>query len=120
MEWIKKIAPIVGYGIGLVLVAIGAVMSLQAGMKLAFADPMPYYGYDRVCESDFKFSQIESEETQVKMTAEEKDACEAEQEEREERQFKNRHIQSLIDGFSLLIVGGIFWRVFRERGNKSV
>jgi len=118
MEWIKKIAPIVGCVIGLVLVAIGAVMTLQSGMKLAFAEPAPYYGYDTSCEDQDRFKFSPEGEEVIKMTPEEKEECESDQKEREERQFKNRHVQDLINGLSLLIVGGIFWGVFREKKRK--
>ena len=119
MEWIKKVAPVAGYIIGLILVAIGAVMTLQSGMKLAFAEPDSYY-YENLCEDNARYGGVLAEEgmKEVVMTPEEKESCLQKQEEREMKQFKNRHVQDLINGFSLLIVGGIFWGLFRERKEK--
>lgn len=117
MEWIKKIAPIAGYIIGLVLVAIGAVMTLQSGMNLAFAEPNSYY-YEDICENNIRYNALDAKESIEKITPEERDDCLKRQEEREQKQFKNRNVQSLINGLSLLIVGGFFWGLFRERKGK--
>jgi len=117
MEWIRRVAPVAGYCIGLVFVAIGAVMMLQSGMKLSFTEPNSFY-YENQCENDFRYSVALPEEKPAEMTPEEKEECLKNQKEREQKQFKNRNIQDLINGLSLLIVGGIFWGMFRERKEK--
>ncbi len=117
MEWIKKVAPVAGYIIGLVLVAVGAVMTLQSGMKLAFAEPNTYY-YNDSCDYDLKFNRsisVDGVDDIIEPTDEEREECLKDQEEREQKQFKNRNVQNLIDGISLVIVGGLFWGLFRER-----
>lgn len=119
IEWIKKIAPTVGLVIGIVFVAIGAIVSLQAVAKLLFTEPDLSYIEDN-CTNRYGYvapTKVipEGDVAEERMTEEELQSCIENQTMREEVGFKNRHIDGLITGLSMLIVGMIFWALFREK-----
>lgn len=120
MDWIKKIAPTVGLVIGIVFVAIGAIVSIQAIGKLSFTEPDLSY-IEENCSMRLYgpvFDKGETVASSTEPTESEKESCIKSQTLREQAGFKNRHTDALITGISMLIVGGIFWLLFKERKNK--
>jgi hypothetical protein len=110
MEWIKKIVPTLGLLIGIIFVAIGGVMTLGSTLKYFFIEPdLSYveegctYKFDQSAGKDMPLDQVSKEDCIERRTTQ------------ETTMQKNNFKRNLIDGFSFLVTGSIFWIIWNRK-----
>lgn len=113
MTWFKKIIPSIGLLVGMVFVAIGAIMLLSATFKLVFNVSTNYNDY-YMCEYRYNAEQGKD----IKLSPEESEACIEKQIVRDEENFVKDKANNIIDGAAFLAVGAFFW-IFFWRKNKE-
>jgi hypothetical protein len=113
MTWFKKIIPSVGLLVGMILVAIGAIMLLSSIFKLVFNVSTSYNDY-YVCESRYN----PSLEKEIALESVEVEECQEKELARKQENFTQEKTGNIIDGGVFLIVGAFFW-IFFWRKNKE-
>lgn len=110
MEWFKKVVPIIGLLIGIIFVAIGGVVTIGSTLKYFFVEPdLSYiednciYKFDSSVEKNVEVSELEQQTCIEKRTLQEK------------MNQSNNLKRNLIDGFSFLIVGLVFWILWNRK-----
>jgi hypothetical protein len=112
MEWIKKIVPTIGLLIGIIFVAIGGVMTIGSTLKYFFIEPDFSY-IEENCISKFD----PALQKNIEVSSEEKESC-VEKRTAQERTNQNHNLKrNLIDGFSFLVTGTVFWIIWNRRKN---
>ncbi len=113
MTWFKKIIPSIGLLVGMVLVAIGAIMLLSSAFKLVFNVSTSYNDY-YMCE--FRYNPTLEKDVALEPT--EMAECKDREIAREQENFKQEKTSNIIDGGAFLVVGSFFW-IFFWRKNKE-
>ena len=111
MSWIRNnLFPILTL-FGIIVATIGAIIALPNTLKLVLGPTMPAYIYD-TCR-------YETESASKRTQAIDYEKCLQEAEERERTQQQTRRVESLIDGFSTLLIGLAITAWSRRRDKKS-
>jgi len=105
MEWFKKVVPTIGLLIGIIFVAIGGVMTIGSTLKYFFIEPDLSYVQDFCMNS--KLDSVVENNSEISM--EEEQMCIDRRIVQERVNQKNNFKRNLIDGFSFLLVGLVFW-----------
>ena len=113
MTWFKKIIPSIGLLVGMILVAIGAIMLLSSTFKLLFNVSTSYNDY-YVCESRYN----PTLEKDIQLEPQEMQDCKEKELAREQENFIQEKTSNIIDGVAFLVVGAFFW-IFFWRKNKE-
>jgi len=109
MEFLKKLVPTIGLLVGIVFVAIGGVMGVSSGLKLAFSHPV-VYDPTVSCMNTYG-----PESKPVLQTPEQITTCVARVNSDEKTRFIQEKINSMIDGVTFIAVGTFFWLMFRKK-----
>lgn len=109
MEFLKKLVPTIGLLVGIVFVAIGGVMGVSSGLKLAFSHPV-VYDPTLTCMNTYT-----PDSKPIVQTPEQITACVEKIVVDEQDRFVQEKINSIIDGATFLLVGAFFWLVFRKK-----
>lgn len=127
IEIFKSLTNVIGTTIGVVLIAIGAVMLINATLKLTVfgLDSGPHhniYGCD-LYEEDSRMRAAD-EKLAIDLLSEEErllkyEECLVREQEREKKRFINTKKHSLVDGIALLIVGIPLFAYYMRRSKKS-
>jgi len=112
MEWIKKLVPTIGLLIGIVFVAIGGVMTVGSTLKYFFIEPDLSY-----IEENCVYKFDSAVEKNVEVSAVEKQACIEKRTLQETTNQNNNLKRNLIDGFSFLVTGSVFWIIWNRKKN---
>jgi len=119
-HWILKIVPALAFAAGIIMMAIGGIMTISSSAKLALFDSEPYnYITREQCEFDYSSQKefVENKENSnlTKKTEEEIEVCLADKRLAEKKHYQDQKKQNIIDGISSLIVGLILVLSFRKR-----
>lgn len=114
MIWLKKLIPSLGLLMGIIFVAIGAVMLVSSSLKLIFHVQVTYddprmcmYVFDPVAQKD-----VLQTDTQI-------ETCRNLQKDQQDNQFFADKMNTIIDGVAFLAVGTFFWIFFWKRRELS-
>ncbi len=113
MEWIKKLVPTIGLLIGIIFVAIGGVMTIGSTLKYFFIEPDTMY-VEEGCT--YKFDPTAGKD--MPLTSEAKQDCIERRTAQEETMQNNNLKRNLIDGFSFLVTGTVFWIIWNRKKNS--
>ena len=114
-HWITKLIPVLAFAAGIIIASVGGIMTLSSTMKLVFFETEPYsYITEDQCLYDYT-KPLDSERGNVERSPEEVEVCVAEQKIQEKKRFQNNQKETIVDGVSALIVGGILLLAFRRR-----
>ncbi len=115
-NWIERIVPTIGLLLGIVFVAVGAVIAGGNALKLAFYEPQPASTFNYQCEfkNGFDVTQKES-----RLSSEERATCIATAQADDASVFRANKKNAIIDGLMFFVVGGIFWLTFKQWHKKA-
>ena len=111
MNWIEKIVPTIGLLIGIILVAIGAIITGGSALKLALYEPNPASLYNYQCE--FK-PNSDATQPESRMTGTERTVCIESAQSDDAIRFRQDKKNMIIDGAMFLGVGIAFWIIFKR------
>lgn len=129
LPWLRELANFAGILVGIVMVAIGTVMFLNAGLKFyVFGfETNSYFNAENMCNERVDPAYAGEERTKVlaKMTEAEKEAkvekCITRETEAAKKGYARQQKESLVEGLVSIIVGSILWFAHRRRkkGKKA-
>lgn len=123
-HWITKLVPVFAFAAGIIIAAVGGIITTSSVMKLAFFETEPYnyysseeclYDYNQVVPASAEVVGIDKATKPYKLSPEEVAACKAEKELEAKKRFQNTEKQDIVDGISSLLVGGILILSFKKR-----
>ena len=119
-HWILKIVPALAFAAGIIMMAIGGIMTISSSAKLVLFDSEPYNYITRdQCEFDYHSAKefVENKENSeiTKKTESEIERCLAEKRLAEKKRYQDQRKQNIVDGVSSLIVGLVLVLSFRRR-----
>lgn len=113
MSWLSKIVPSIGLLIGIVFVAIGGVMGGSSAIKLALYAPV-----ESPCGYPYQIAPNGPTPAQVKEVGTPEEYCKN-QRKSERAYYVQAKKENIIDGGVFLIVGVVFWLIFRRSWRKN-
>ncbi len=125
---IKSLINVVGTSIGVVLIAVGAVMLINATLKLTVfqLESSPHfeaYRCDQYIEMDHGMFPANEKSEMTKLTPQQREKkyteCIVREQKREKKRFSNEKKHNLIDGTALLLVGIPLFVFYMRRSMKS-
>lgn len=111
MNWIEKIIPTIGLLIGIVFVAIGSILAGGSALKLALYEPNPASSYTYQCEFVNTASPTEPPQ---RLSEDERALCLTTAQSDDALRYRNDKKNVIIDGSMFLVVGGMFWFIFKR------
>lgn len=111
MNWIEKIVPTIGLLIGIAFVAVGSILTGGSILKLALYEPQPASSFNYQCE--FKPA-MDATKPESRMTDAERASCVASAQSDEAIRFRTDKKNTIIDGAMFLVVGIVFWVIFKR------
>jgi len=115
-NWIERIVPTIGLLLGIVFVAVGAVIAGGNALKLALYEPQPASTFNYQCEFKNGFDTTQPES---RLTTEERAACITTAQADDAIVFRTNKKNAIIDGAMFLVVGSIFWLTFKRWHTKA-
>lgn len=112
MNWIEKIVPTIGLLIGIAFVAIGSILTGGSILKLALYEPGPASTYSYQCE--FKPGSFDTTKSETQLNDAERAECLANAQTDDTIRYRTDKKNTIIDGAMFLIVGVVFWIIFKK------
>ncbi len=125
LTWLTDLQNFAGVVIGLIMVAIGSVMFLNAGAKLYILgyESSAYFSAENQCEGPIPFYSISQDKSEApktqKKTPEEMKTCIEKETKKEKKRYTREKQSSLLDGAIMIIVGFPLWFFHRQRRLKE-
>lgn len=114
-HWINRLVPALAFTAGIIIASTGGVITTSSALKLALFDSHKHdISAARQCDHNIILKKNNTENQDLD-TEEHKDLCIATETLRIKKSFQNDKKEDIIEGVSLLIVGGILLLVFRKR-----
>ena len=113
MTWLEKIVPSLGLLVGIVFVAIGAVMGGGAVLKMVAYNPESFVPYN--CEYDYRTLPTPEAQVPTQKTPGEIEVCKMIEQKAEATRYLHNKKENAIDGVVFLITGIIFWILFAKQ-----
>ena len=122
LTWLADLQSFAGVVIGLIMLSIGTVMFLNAGVKLYVLgyESSSYWSAENMCGGDeWRMGampiQIKEESPVKKMTPEEKEKCIAKAAVTEKKRYTRDKMEDVINGGIMIFVGFPLWFFHRQR-----
>lgn len=118
--WMQRFPKLIGTLVGIVLTAIGGVMTLNVVLKVYVFGftTNSYFSAEDQCKFE-DYSLVKEGEKAKLLKGEERTACIAEKTKIENDRYLRDKKENLVDGAAMLLLGIPFWIIFARRKEEK-